>query len=476
MALSGIPVSVIVTPVLFLVVLTAAHLINLATPVPQAFWDGIAAAGRLLPAALDPIDRGLNQGDWSHLDWLALGRLGLLLVLPGMAFMVLLWIWVRALFWHAGAGGVLLSIGARDPRPDDLEERQLGNIIQEMAIAAGIRPPAVQLLDHAEPNAAVVGSSPDDATIVVTRGLLDTLDRSETQGVFGHLIGSICNGDLRIAMLLLSVGQTFGLLTAILAAGSARKARRALGGAVRGLFIRDDRATRQVADLLARDQEIEDPGQRQGCLSMVALPFQLAAASTNFLIAIGQMLLFGPILGAMWRARRYLADATAVKLTRSPDGLAHALQRLQRVDPHFATADSTGLLFLHWPNTAGGPAGGWHPALARRLARLEAQGARLRRPEPTGQASRPRRSPLLRLLVAPLMVLVAALSVAGVVLMLAGGVMIMTVTLMFVGVALFAIQGFFTVLPDVLHWLRTDAVPLVRDLYHAIGSVANRAR
>ncbi|MGE0438846.1 MAG: M48 family metalloprotease [Gemmatimonadales bacterium] len=475
MALSGIPVSVIVTPVLFLAVLTAAHLINLATPVPQAFWDGIAGAARLLPAALDPIDRGLNQGDWSHLDWLALGRLGLLLVLPGMAFMVLLWIWVRALFWHAGAGGVLLSIGARAPRPDDLEERQLGNIIQEMAIAAGIRPPAVQLLDHAEPNAAVVGSSPDDATIVVTRGLLDSLDRNETQGVFGHLIGSICNGDLRIAMLLLSVAQTFGLLTAILAAGSARNARRALGGAIRGLLFRDDRATRQVADLLARDQDIEDPGQRQGCLSIITLPFQLAAASTNFLIFIGQTLLFGPILGAMWRARRYLADATAVKLTRSPDGLAHALQRLQRADTRFATADSTGLLFLHWPNTGGGPAGGWHPALARRLARLEAQGARLRRAEPTGQTTRSRRSPLLRLLVAPLMVLVAALSVAGVVLMLAGGVMIMTVTLMFVGVALFAIQGFFTVLPDVIHWLRTDAGPLLRDLYRAIRSLAGRA-
>ncbi|MCC7132407.1 MAG: M48 family metalloprotease [Gemmatimonadales bacterium] len=475
-ALSGIPVSVIVTPVLFLVVLTAAHLINFATPIPKGFWDAIAEAGRLLPAALDPIDRGLNQGDWSQLDWLALGRLGLVLVAPGMAFMVLLWIWVRALFWHAGAGGVLLSIGARDPRPHDLEERQLANILHEMAIAAGIKPPAVKILDHKEPNAAVVGSAPDDATIVVTRGLLDTLDRNETQGVFGHLIGSVCNGDLRIAMLLLSVTQTFGLLTAILAAGSARSARRALWGAVRGLFIRDDRATQQVADLLSRDQQIEDPDQRQGCFSFVKLPFQLAAAATNFLIFIGQSLFFGPILGAMWRARRYLADATAVKLTRNPDGLAHALQRLQREDSFFAEADSTGLLFLHWRNTSAAPAGGWHPGLARRMARLVAQGARLRREGGAVAGVPRRRNPLVQLLGAVLTLIVVALSVVGIAAMLAGGVMIMTVTLMFVGAALFAIHGFFTVLPDLIHWLRFDAVPLARQIVTALKSLANQAR
>lgn len=471
-ALAGIPVSLIVTPVLFLVTLTVAHLINLATPIPQGFWDAVTAAGRLLPAALDPIDKGLNQNDWSHLDWLALGRLGLVLVVPGMAFMVLLWFWVRALFWHAGAGGVLLSIGARDPRPDDLEERQLVNIIHEMAIAAGIQPPRVQLLDHPEPNAAVVGSGPDTATIVVTRGLLDTLDRNETQGVLAHLIGSAVNGDLSIAMLLLSVTQTFGLLTTILAAGTARKARRALWGAVRGLVIRDDRATQQVADLLAGDVQIEDPNRREGCFTALKTPFILAAACTSFMVTIGQMLFFGPFLAAMWRARRYLADATAIKLTRNPDGLAHALQRLQNENSHFASADSSGLLFLHWPK-GGGPTGGWHPALARRMHRLVAQGAKLRQTGTGGGTARSR-SLIGRALVGLLLVLVWGLFAVGIVAMLVGGALVMMVTLLFVGGALFAIHGFFTVLPGLIHWIRFDSIPLVKQIWSAISGMIDQ--
>lgn len=92
--LTGIPVSLIVTPILFLVVLTALHLVNLASPISPAVWDAIREAARLVPDLLDPLDRGLNQGDWSGFDWVALGRLGLALVLPGMAFMLFLWLWV----------------------------------------------------------------------------------------------------------------------------------------------------------------------------------------------------------------------------------------------------------------------------------------------------------------------------------------------------------------------------------------------
>ena len=477
-ALAGIPVSLMVTPVLYLVVLTVAHLIDLATPVSPAFWDLVNAAGRLIPAALDPIDQGLNHDDWSHLDWLALGRLGLVLVAPGMVLMLLLWIWVRALFWHAGTGGVLLSIGARDPRPGDLEERQLVNLIGEMAIAAGIRQPAVKLLDQTAPNAVAVGSTPDDATIVVTRGLLDTLDRDETQAVLGHLIGSVVNGDLKIAMLLLSVNQTYGLLGSILTAGSARKSRQALWGAVRGLFIRDDRADRQVADLLASEPDIEDKA-REGCLTAIRIPFMLAAATTTFLISMGQLLFFGPPLAALWRARRFLADATSVKLTRNPDGMAHALQKMGRADTDFALARSSGLLFVHWTHRVGEagpsqPVGGWHPSIAKRLGRLQAVGARLITSGATGAPAR-RANPLGQALVGLLLLFVWALFGVGLVAMVAGGLLMMFISLLFVGVALFAIHGFFTILPGLIHWFRFDAVPLAKAIYGTISRMIQQA-
>src|SRR5437588_502785 len=73
-----------------------------------------------------------------------------------------------------------LTLGASEPRAGDLEERQLQNIIEEMAIAAGLRPPRVVLLDGDGANAALVGASDADATIVVSRGLLDTFTREET--------------------------------------------------------------------------------------------------------------------------------------------------------------------------------------------------------------------------------------------------------------------------------------------------------
>ncbi|MDX2060113.1 MAG: hypothetical protein SFV24_20060, partial [Gemmatimonadales bacterium] len=82
--------------------------------------------------------------------------------------------------------------------------------------------------------------------------------------------------------------------------------------------------------------------------------------------------------------------------------------------------------------------------------------------------------PITRVLLGMLMVVLWALMAVGIAAMLAGGVLIMTVTLMFVGAALFAIHGFFTVLPDLIHWLRFDAVPLAKQIYAALKSLADQ--
>lgn len=123
----------------------------------------------------------------------------------------------------------------------------------------------------------------------------------------------------------------------------------------------------------------------------------------------------------MWRARRYLADATAVKLTRNPDGLTHALQRLDRAEPRFARGDSAGILFLHWPATSG--------TGANRLRFEIAAGGTSTRPGLLGRILRP-----------ILLVFVDALLAVGIVAMLAGAVLTMTVTLLFVGAALASIR------------------------------------
>ena len=110
---------------------------------------------------------------------------------------------------------------------------QLSDAVQEMAIAAGIPAPRIMLIDSPAANAAAIGISADDARIVVSRGLLERLNRDELEGALAHLVGSIGNGDLRIAFRVTSVLETYGLLLAIINAPFGPQARRTLWRIVR---------------------------------------------------------------------------------------------------------------------------------------------------------------------------------------------------------------------------------------------------
>ena len=144
----------------------------------------------------------------------------------GLGLPLLAWLAVRAIWREAGVGHTLLAMGARPPAAGDLEERQLVNVVQEMAVAAGIPPPDVRLLDGGVANAAAVGWDPAACHVVVGRRLLDEFDRDETQGVLGHLIGSIGNGDLRGAAQIHSLLYVLELLIVVMLAPFARVPRR----------------------------------------------------------------------------------------------------------------------------------------------------------------------------------------------------------------------------------------------------------
>ena len=113
------------------------------------------------------------------------------MLLPGAVLSILLWLGMNGLFKHAGVGGALLALKAREPNPGDLKELQLNDVIQEMAIAAGLPAPRVMLIDAPGANAAAIGTSSADARIVVSRRLVDDLSRDEMEGALAHLIGSI---------------------------------------------------------------------------------------------------------------------------------------------------------------------------------------------------------------------------------------------------------------------------------------------
>jgi heat shock protein HtpX len=249
----------------------------------------------------------------------------------------------------------------------------------------------VHVVDSPVANAAVTGSSAGDAAVVVSRGLLDNLGRDETQGVVAHLVARIGNGDLGIARTMASLYYTLGLMSAVLTAPTERGARRALGPVLR-LMVRPGTARRHperaveasVALLEAQGGGADSTGTSQpnGCLSVLLLPVMAAQLAFVMNQMIFSWLLVNPLLKRAWRARALLADATAVELTRHPDGLAAALAGLTRVGGIVPGTEALAHQFVVGPEVSGHasagkqyPLTGFQPKVGRRIRRLRALGA-----------------------------------------------------------------------------------------------------
>jgi heat shock protein HtpX len=251
--------------------------------------------------------------------------------------------------WSAylwGDRAVLNSLHAsRLVAPDSPEERELDNIVTEMSIAAGVPKPAIYVVDDPAPNAFATGRDPEHASIGVTQGLLDLLDREETQGVVAHELSHIRNYDTRTMTLVAAMLGTLVLISD----WSARALRSGAAGS--------GRSTRGGKR-----------GGGGGLLAIVAIVFILLAPLLSRLLAM-----------AVSRQREYLADASGVELTRNPVGLARALERIrQSTSPLKAATQGTAHLFISSPlerrvddsESSLADLFSTHPPLARRIERL----------------------------------------------------------------------------------------------------------
>jgi Zn-dependent protease with chaperone function len=339
--LMGVPLTLVLTPLVYSVTLILADIVNYFSPLPPEFWQNVHLLGRL----------ALRVGDFvfrhKPIDPQTL-ELGLAcILLPGIIITVILWIGVLALFRRGGVGGALTVLNAREPDRGDLKELQLADVVAEMAIASGLPTPRIMLVDSPGANAAAIGTSPADARLVVSRDLLDRLTRDELQGVLGHLVASVGNGDLKIAFTVTSVFETCGLLVALINSPFGPRARRTLWRIVRYGLMRSPGDTGEpveaeaVATLLTGDLDMGpddisqffDSSQKKKSvlrkvLNFVFFPVVFTNAAIQLTLWFFLSVLLGPCMALLWRARRYLADATAVQLTRNPDGLASALERL----------------------------------------------------------------------------------------------------------------------------------------------------
>ena len=392
--ITGIPACIVVTPLVFTIVLLVGHIVNAIAPISPETWARLRDVVQVIPKS-----GGAAGGQTAQVVQTALAIL--LLVLPGALAIFALWVANRRLLGHVAVGHALERAGSREPNEVDLEERQLRNVTEEMAIAAGIKPPRLLIIDSDVVNAAAIGVGIDDATVLVTRGLLDKLDRDETQAVVGHVIGSIGNGDLGIASIIFSIYQTWGALALLVNAPFAATSRRAIWRAFRAAFRGQQRTVdrweaESVSDTFLRgavDFDDNDVGQRMArnrrglagkwdtVVLFLSLPSTLAAYVIRFAVFVSSAALIGPIVAFMWRTRRHLADAMAVQLTRNPDALARALRDFGTVRSAVPQGDAVSLLFFAWPTTVSakdavvGQFTRMHPKLPQREQRLLALGA-----------------------------------------------------------------------------------------------------
>jgi len=370
---TGMVLSLILAPPLYGLAILRLSLARRYGSVSPQLWRSFQAAGNTFVAVLQHFSN--HPAPLPPLDIVLYTAIGILL--PGMILQLLLWLGIRAMFLRAGAGGVLLTLGAREPRLEDLKEKKLVDVVEEMAIAGGLPSPKVKLLDSAAGNAAIVGSSRQDATLVISRRLVEELDRDELQAVVGHLIASAGNGDLRIAMTMVSVYQAFGLLDTLINAPFGPHARRALWRLLRMPFRMGDPADAdEVSDWLTqglRNSDKDDVtarmGRNKGCLSTLLLPVVIFNASLKLTMVVLSGLLFEPAAALLWRTRRYLADATAVQLTRNPDALANALQSLRECGGLIPGGKWASHLFI-----VGQEARGMPPEMARRVKEMRKSG------------------------------------------------------------------------------------------------------
>jgi len=166
---------VLVTPALYLPLLLVGHVANALGWLPPAWWQALLAAAHLLPDTWAQLG-----GDPAPVRW---GFLALLLVVPGALVMLGAWLGLRVALRESWVGGARRRLRARRPDPAVLDERRLANLAEEIAVAAAVPPPRVLVADLPSANAIVLGRDVGDATIVLTRGLLDTLGRAEQQAV-----------------------------------------------------------------------------------------------------------------------------------------------------------------------------------------------------------------------------------------------------------------------------------------------------
>ena len=248
---------------------------------------------------------------------------------PGILYFAIIFSVVMNIASYWWSDKIVLSMaGAVEAKPDDYPE--LYHIVENLAITAGLPMPKVYIITDAAPNAFATGRNKDHAVVAVTTGLLRILNKNELEGVIAHELSHIGNKDILLSTVIVVLVGFVSILANIFMRGGMRR---------------------------GNDRE----GNGGNILAIVGIIFVILSPIFAKLIQL-----------AISRKREFLADADGVLLTRYPEGLASALQKISGANIPMQQANSaTAHLFISNPfGNAGKKVSGLfstHPPVEQRI-------------------------------------------------------------------------------------------------------------
>lgn len=255
---------------------------------------------------------------------------------PGMLYFFGIGALVYSIVTYFLSAKIALGIsGAKEVKKADAPE--LYRLVENLSITAGLPMPKVYIINDPSPNAFATGRDPKHAAVAVTTGLLERLEKDELEGVMAHEMAHVGNYDIRL----------MSVVTALVSIVSI----------VSDFFLH--------ISLFGGDDDNPNP-----LMIVVGIALALIAPLIALVIQL-----------AISRRREYLADATAVQLTRYPDGLAKALEKISHSQPMHRTSSATAHLYIANPLGGGRGLGArvtgllsTHPPIDDRISRLRGMG------------------------------------------------------------------------------------------------------
>jgi heat shock protein HtpX len=219
-----------------------------------------------------------------------------------------------AFTYFAGDSLVLAVSQAREV--DETQAPKLLNVVRELSLAANIPMPKVYVIDDTAPNAFATGRDPQHASVAITTGLLEKLDREELQGVIGHELSHVRNLDIRFSLVVAVMVGVIAVLADFFLRFTFWGGARSRGG----------------------DRDGGGGNAAQAVIFIVAIVLAILAPLISRFIQL-----------AVSRQREYLADASSVELTRNPYGLERALAKISS-DQEVLEVANRGTQHLYFTN------------------------------------------------------------------------------------------------------------------------------